>query len=245
MWLSRYREKFRSPMPEREEVPVSQSPDLSSDTDVYCFCRRPDDSRRMVQCDQCDGWFHGECVGVTTQEVADLDQYICPSCMGNGSWIRCLLLSFSGSSDEDIGSPTCGWADERQRYRSKGNPGEPSEEPSRSTREPPEEPSACPGEQGSPPEEAGQHRPMRRGTRESRCPIPGCRFRTRKMRVHVSVSHLHPCTCGRCPAPRRLRGPRRRDWLRLCLLGPGTSLLDMSARVPAGEVFTSPADMLW
>ena len=31
------------------------------------------------------------------------------------------------------------------------------------------------------------------------------------------------------------------DWLRLHLLGPGTSLLEMSARVPAVEVFTSPA----
>ena len=60
--------------------------------DVYCFCRRPDDGRLMVQCNQCDGWFHGECVGVTTQEVADLDQYICPSCMGDGSRILCLFL---------------------------------------------------------------------------------------------------------------------------------------------------------
>ena len=50
----------------------TQSPDLSSNTDVYCFCRRLDDGRLMVQCNQCDGWFHGECVGVTTQEVADL-----------------------------------------------------------------------------------------------------------------------------------------------------------------------------
>ena len=31
------------------------------------------------------------------------------------------------------------------------------------------------------------------------------------------------------------------DWLRLGLLGPGTSLLEMSAREPADEVFTSPA----
>ena len=31
------------------------------------------------------------------------------------------------------------------------------------------------------------------------------------------------------------------DWLHLRLLGPGTSLLEMSARVPADEVFTSPA----
>ena len=31
------------------------------------------------------------------------------------------------------------------------------------------------------------------------------------------------------------------DWLRLGLLGPGTSILEMSAREPADEVFTSPA----
>ncbi|XP_078328186.1 uncharacterized protein LOC144623614 [Crassostrea virginica] len=160
----------------------------------------------MVQCDQCDGWFHGECVGVTTQEVADLDQYICPSCMGNGSRIRCLLLSFSGSSDEDTGSPTRGLANERQRYGSAGNPGEPSEEPSRSTWEPLEEPSPCPGEQGRLPEEAGHRCPTRRGTLESRCPIPGCRFRTRKMRVHVSVSHLHPLYLREVPcAPEIMR----------------------------------------
>ena len=34
------------------------------------------------------------------------------------------------------------------------------------------------------------------------------------------------------------------DWLHLRLLGPGTSLLEMSARVPADEVFTSPALIL-
>ena len=31
------------------------------------------------------------------------------------------------------------------------------------------------------------------------------------------------------------------DWLHLCLLGPGTSLPEMSDKVPADEVFTSPA----
>ena len=30
------------------------------------------------------------------------------------------------------------------------------------------------------------------------------------------------------------------DWLHLRLLGPGTSLLEMRARLPANEVFTSP-----
>ena len=43
----------------------TQSRDLSSDTDVYCFCCRPDDGWSIVHCDQCDGWFHGRCIGVT------------------------------------------------------------------------------------------------------------------------------------------------------------------------------------
>ena len=34
------------------------------------------------------------------------------------------------------------------------------------------------------------------------------------------------------------------DWFHLRLLGPGTCLLEMSARVPADEVFTSPALIL-
>ena len=34
------------------------------------------------------------------------------------------------------------------------------------------------------------------------------------------------------------------EWLHLCPLGPGTYLLEMSARVPANEVFTSPALIL-
>ena len=108
----------------------TQSPDPSSDTDVYCFCRRPDDGRLMVQCDQCDGWFHGECVGVTTQEVADLDQYICPACMGDGGQLRCLcLLSFSDSSNEKTHSPTRGWANERWKPDLPERPREPPEEP--------------------------------------------------------------------------------------------------------------------
>ena len=103
----------------------------------------------------------------------------------------------------------------------------------------------CFGEQGPPPGEAGHRRPTRSSTRESRCPIRGCRFRTRKIKVHFSGTHLHPLYLREVPCAPEITRARKAvlDCLSLRLLGPGTSLLEMSARVPAGEVFTSPADI--
>ena len=31
----------------------------------------------MIQCDGCDTWFYGSCVGVTEDEVELLDDYYC------------------------------------------------------------------------------------------------------------------------------------------------------------------------
>nr|XP_022308173.1 uncharacterized protein LOC111114177 [Crassostrea virginica] len=248
LWLSRYREKFRSPMPEGEATPVSppkagpnprpssdspgsspppgttvavpqpkrkrgrsrkapgtsststQSPDPSSDTDVYCFCRRPDYGRLMVQCDQCDGWFHGECVGVTTQEVADLDH---------------------DSSDEETHFPTRGWANERWKPDLPERP-----------REPPEEPPRDPGEQARP-EGARYRRPSHPGTRDSPCSLPGCRIKTRRMREHVTLTHLHSLF------PQAWKAVL--DWIRIRLLGSGTSLLELSAQISTREVFSCQA----
>ena len=83
---------------------------------------------------------------------------------------------------------------------------------------------------------------MCRGTRESWCPIPGCRCRTRKIRVHVIDTHLHPLFLQEVPCAPDIMHARKAvlDWLHLRLLEPGTSLLEMSARVPTNEVFTSP-----
>ena len=69
---------------------------------MYCFCHRLDDGRLMVQCNQCDGWFHGVCRGYHPRGVRPSSiQYICPSCMGDGSRIRCLFFSYSDSSDDE------------------------------------------------------------------------------------------------------------------------------------------------
>ena len=52
-------------------------------------------------------------IGVTTQEVDGLDQYICPS-MVDGTQIRCLLLSCCYFSDKETCSTNRGWTNERQ-----------------------------------------------------------------------------------------------------------------------------------
>ena len=87
------------------------------------------------------------------------------------------------------------------------------------------------------------------GSHQRRLPAnPGSRdtlsrCRTRKMRLHVTETHLHPLFLREVPCAPDIMQARKAvlDWLCLRLLGPGTSLLEVSARVPADEVFTSSA----
>uniref|UniRef100_A0A672INQ3 PHD finger protein 8 n=1 Tax=Salarias fasciatus TaxID=181472 RepID=A0A672INQ3_SALFA len=48
---------------------------------VYCLCRLPYDvTRFMIECDICQDWFHGSCVGVEEDKAAEIDLYHCPNC---------------------------------------------------------------------------------------------------------------------------------------------------------------------
>jgi hypothetical protein len=40
------------------------------DGDILCIYKKPDDGGLMIQCETCDDWFHGRCVGIAT-EIAD------------------------------------------------------------------------------------------------------------------------------------------------------------------------------
>ena len=41
---------------------------------VYCICRSSDESRPMVQCEQCKEWFHFDCVGLNPMQQMDIDE---------------------------------------------------------------------------------------------------------------------------------------------------------------------------
>ncbi|PFH58504.1 hypothetical protein XA68_13589 [Ophiocordyceps unilateralis] len=52
-----------------------------SDNGPYCICRGPDDHRWMICCENCEDWFHGECINITKETGESLiEKFICPNC---------------------------------------------------------------------------------------------------------------------------------------------------------------------
>ena len=49
-----------------------------------CARGRVEDGSFMVGCDQCDNWYHGDCVGVTKEAANTLTEYLCPRCKEKG-----------------------------------------------------------------------------------------------------------------------------------------------------------------
>ncbi|XP_033126166.1 lysine-specific demethylase 7B-like isoform X2 [Anneissia japonica] len=48
---------------------------------VYCICKQPYDvSLFMIECNVCNDWFHGSCVGVREDQCNDIEEYHCPNC---------------------------------------------------------------------------------------------------------------------------------------------------------------------
>ncbi|CAJ0759961.1 3282_t:CDS:2 [Entrophospora sp. SA101] len=47
---------------------------------LYCVCRSSDGQSFMIECDECDEWFHGTCVNITNEEATLIDKYYCPNC---------------------------------------------------------------------------------------------------------------------------------------------------------------------
>ena len=63
------------------------SPETPSckDPSLFCLCLQPDDGRFMICCDQCNVWFHGDCVGITSagekrHAAMDDQRFVCPRC---------------------------------------------------------------------------------------------------------------------------------------------------------------------
>uniref|UniRef100_A0A671XP12 PHD finger protein 8 n=1 Tax=Sparus aurata TaxID=8175 RepID=A0A671XP12_SPAAU len=68
---------------------------------VYCLCRLPYDvTRFMIECDICQDWFHGSCVGVEEDKAAEIDLYHCPNCqVTHGPSVSKLHHGASGARD--------------------------------------------------------------------------------------------------------------------------------------------------
>ena len=49
---------------------------------VFCACSEPyNPDRFMVECEECEDWFHPECVGHTQASAARVKRFTCPQCV--------------------------------------------------------------------------------------------------------------------------------------------------------------------
>lgn len=64
---------------EGENLPVQYEKELKllrDRTMLYCICRKPYDQRAMIACDNCDEWYHFDCIKLSAAPKV----YICPAC---------------------------------------------------------------------------------------------------------------------------------------------------------------------
>ncbi|GBL85931.1 PHD finger protein 3, partial [Araneus ventricosus] len=112
------------------EEDISTDPDSSEEDDpkkLWCICRKPHNSRFMIQCDKCEDWFHGSCVGVTKQYGRQLEkqkkEWNCPNCRLKGESSP-QKAEKSLKQAADIGSPNekNSKTDERDEHENRKKP---------------------------------------------------------------------------------------------------------------------------
>lgn len=71
------------PSPKKSDTKQEKRGQLKTE-ELFCVCRKPHGNRFMICCDGCEEWFHGDCVGITTERGRHMEKagedYTCPKC---------------------------------------------------------------------------------------------------------------------------------------------------------------------
>ena len=78
---------LRQPQPQSQpnDMDISQSGYKEDPSKLYCICRQPyDGANDMIQCDYCREWYHLSCIGLSQDELAEVEElkFRCPVCNG-------------------------------------------------------------------------------------------------------------------------------------------------------------------
>ena len=80
---------------ESEQLPVNldeYTSLISLDTKKYCICRQSYHSE-MIGCDECDEWYHLQCVGLSQAQADKLERYLCIRCTLRQSFCNAAMLA--------------------------------------------------------------------------------------------------------------------------------------------------------
>ncbi|TPX70142.1 hypothetical protein SpCBS45565_g01901 [Spizellomyces sp. 'palustris'] len=85
--ILRERIKEICPPPPPPSVPVDAELAMKREDEVFCVCREPhrEDDGDMIGCDDCGGWYHFKCVGLTAADAEKMETYTCPMCQNKAA----------------------------------------------------------------------------------------------------------------------------------------------------------------
>ncbi|CAK5283082.1 unnamed protein product [Mycena citricolor] len=69
---------------------------------LFCLCRKGDDGSPMVNCSECDEWYHFSCVDLGEEVANDINVYICPPCAST-TGLRTVMLWEGPEAVEEVG----------------------------------------------------------------------------------------------------------------------------------------------
>ncbi|KAF4518879.1 hypothetical protein B566_EDAN006730 [Ephemera danica] len=73
--------------------------------EAYCICRSSDSSRFMICCDNCEEWYHGECINISEKEAKYIKQYFCLRCQEEDMNLKIRYKPRKKEKDSSISMP--------------------------------------------------------------------------------------------------------------------------------------------
>ncbi|XP_035221026.1 CXXC-type zinc finger protein 1-like [Stegodyphus dumicola] len=64
---------------------------------TYCICHSTDGTAFMISCDNCNEWFHGDCLGITEECAKQIDFFYCDLCKSRNSALKTTYKSSNKS----------------------------------------------------------------------------------------------------------------------------------------------------
>ncbi|CAI2381295.1 unnamed protein product [Moneuplotes crassus] len=79
--------------------------DIHKQPEEYCICGITEDEDQegfMICCESCENWYHGECVGISSQQGTQIKEYFCERCTKWQEKRENFIYSISHSKSSDI-----------------------------------------------------------------------------------------------------------------------------------------------